>query len=168
METVTLIIAAVLGFAAGSAFGALFLSRFTGSTKNTVQLEKHLHEKQDQIKNYQQEVREHFTETAGLLRGLAENYRNVHNHLAQGAEQLCPDSSATSLIKKLPEVGTIEINTVPDSVSAPLDYAPKTTPFDKSVLGEDYDLEKVSLNEAVSEKDVADLVAASTTVDESK
>lgn len=161
METATLLLASLLGFAVGTAFGAFFLSRFTNNTQNTRQLEKHLHEKQDEIKNYQQEVRQHFTETAGLLRGLAENYRDVHNHLAQGAEQLCPDPHTASIIKKLPEVEAIEVNTEPESVIAPLDYAPKTTPFDKSVLGEDYDLEKVSLNETISEQEVADLVASS-------
>ena len=160
MEITALFIASLLGFAVGSAFGAFFLTRFTSNAKSTAQLEKHLHEKQDEIKDYQLEVRQHFTETAGLLRGLAENYRDVHNHLAQGAEMLCPDPSSTSLIKKLPEVESLGINAIPDNVSAPLDYAPKTTPFDKSTLGEDYDLEKVSLNEAISDEDVADLVAA--------
>lgn len=160
METAALFIASLLGFSVGSAFGAFFLARFTSNTKNTDELEKHLHEKQDEIKNYQQEVREHFTETAGLLRGLAENYRDVHNHLAQGAEALCPDPSAASLIKKLPDVSSVELSSVPDDVRAPLDYAPKATPFDKSVLGEDYKLEKVSLNESVSEEEVADLVAS--------
>jgi hypothetical protein len=160
METPDLLIALLIGFALGAVFGTFVLARFTQNSHSNGELEKHLHDKQEEIKNYQQEVREHFTETAGLLRGLAENYRDVHNHLAQGAEELCPDPSADSIIKKLPEVGTIELNNMPDSVSAPLDYAPKATPFDKSVLGEDYQLEKVSLNEAVSEQDVADLVAS--------
>ncbi len=161
MEISGIIIAAVLGFAFGAVFGGLAFNRFATDQKKTRDLEKHLHEKQDEIKNYQMEVRQHFTETAGLLRGLAENYRNVHNHLAEGAEKLCADEHSSPLIKQLPEVETIEVNDVPEGLKAPLDYAPKSTPFDKSVLNEDYDLEKVQLSDALSSEEVAELVAKS-------
>ena len=160
MEIAALIIASLIGFSIGTAFGALFLSKFTQNAQTTHELEKHLHDKQDEIKHYQQEVRQHFSETAGLLRGLAENYRDVHNHLAQGAEQLCPDPQADLIIKKLPEVDTIEVSQAPESVSPPLDYAPKITRFDKSVLNEEYDLEKISLNKAVNSEEIAELVAS--------
>lgn len=162
MEISGIIIASILGFVFGAVFGGLMATRFTSDQRKTRELEKHLHEKQDEIKTYQQEVREHFTETAGLLRGLAENYRNVHNHLAQGADKLCAEEPSGPLIKKLPEVETIEVNEVPESVSAPLDYVPKATPFDKGILNEDYDLEKVKLSEAVSSEEVAELVANAT------
>ena len=142
METSALLIAAIIGFGFGTLFGGLAFNRFSNEQTKTRDLEKHLHEKQDEIKNYQQEVREHFVETAGLLRGLAENYRDVHNHLAQGAEMLSPDNSKGPLIKKLPEMEAIEVNDLPDNLQAPLDYAPKTSPYEKSVLDESYALEK--------------------------
>ncbi|NRA42550.1 MAG: YhcB family protein [Pseudomonadales bacterium] len=140
MDISAVFIAAVIGFGIGAVFGGLVFGRFSSDQNKTRELEKHLHDKQDEIKHYQQEVRQHFVETAGLLRGLAENYRDVHNHLAMGAEKLSPDSSSGPLIKKLPEVDAIEVNELPDNLQAPLDYAPKTSPFDKSVLDESYDL----------------------------
>jgi len=151
--------AGLFGLAIGIGIGTMIGSRFSNDQQKTRDLEKHLHDKQDEIKNYQQEVRQHFSETAGLLRGLAENYRDVHNHLAQGAEQLCSDDYKGPIIKKLPEVEAIEVQETPDNVSAPLDYAPKSTPYDKSVLTEDYDLEKIKLNETLSPEETAEIIA---------
>ena len=53
MELSDIIIAAVLGFAFGAVFGGLAFSRFGSDQKKSRDLEKHLHEKQDEIKNYQ-------------------------------------------------------------------------------------------------------------------
>lgn len=159
MAFASIFITAIIAFTFGGIIGALIYSRFASNEQKTRELEKHLHDKQDELGQYQQEVREHFQETGDLLRQLATNYRDVHNHLAQGAELLCDDNTAGPMIKKLPEVSAIEINETPESIQAPLDYAPKSTPFDKSVLQEDYKLEKVSLSDSVTGEDVADLIA---------
>jgi uncharacterized membrane-anchored protein YhcB (DUF1043 family) len=157
--TVTLLITAVLAFAFGMVVGGLLFNRMSPDQNKNRELEKHLHDKQEEIKSYQQEVKQHFNETSHLLKQLAENYREVHNHLAQGAADLCEKDPTQPIIKKLPEMQAIEINEPIESIQAPLDYAPKSTPFDKSALSEDYDLEKVSVHDTATAEEIAEAIA---------
>lgn len=146
LQTFILVIAC---FAIGAAVGALLTSRLSSQSHKTQELEKHLHKAQDDLKNYQQEVTQHFAETAGLLKKMAESYRDVHNHLALGANQLAAGSSTLPIMKKLPEIDTItnDMGESPVSIQPPLDYAPKTTPYDRGTLDETYQLDKVELEE---------------------
>lgn len=157
--SVTLFIVAVISLAFGMVIGGLLFNQLSPEQTKSRELEKHLHEKQEEIKGYQQEVKQHFNETSFLLKQLAENYRDVHNHLAQGAQELCEPGSGNTIIKKLPEMQAIEVNESLDSIQAPLDYAPKSTPFDKSALSEDYGLEKIQVSEAMSEEEIAEAIA---------
>lgn len=155
----TVIIVGLICLILGAAIGAIWGSRFSSTPQKTQELEKHLHEKQDEIKSYQREVTEHFTETSERLKQLAESYKDIHNHLAIGAEKL----SGKGLGNTAPIIAQLEnaneqIVTQKSDVSAPLDYAPKSTPFDKGTLNEDYDLEKVELKEKPIE-DIADVIA---------
>lgn len=156
LQTFVLVIAC---FAIGAAVGALFFSRFSPQTQKNQELEKHLHQAQDELKGYQLEVTQHFAETAQLLKKMAESYRDVHNHLANGANTLSKDGNGLPMMKKLPEIDTITGISSDDTprVAPPLDYAPKTTPYDRGTLDEDYQLEKVALQEAPV--DIADAIA---------
>lgn len=158
MSSLTLFLVAALSFAFGMIIGGLIFTRLSPEQKKSRELEKHLHSKQDEIKNYQQDVKQHFNETAYLLKQLAENYREVHNHLAQGANDLCAGNPNDPMIKKLPEMEAIEVNSPLTHAQAPLDYAPKSTPYDKSALSEDYGLEKVNHNEDLP-SNIADAIA---------
>ena len=153
MDLFTLVIAFSC-FIIGVAAGALLLSRFSNEQHQSRELQKHLHDSQDALKNYKLEVNQHFTETARLLKQMAESYRDVHNHLAQGAQSLASDGSNTPLMQKLPEIdsmASVDDNTA--RIAPPLDYAPKTSPYDRSTLTEEYDLEKVEL----AEKPISDI-----------
>lgn len=143
----------------GTGIGALIASRFTSSAKKTQAVEQHLHKAQDELKSYQLEVTQHFAETAQLLKKMAESYRDVHNHLASGANNLSKDGSGLPLMQKLPEIDTItDASEAPLSVRPPLDYAPKHSPYDRGTLNGDYHLEKVELTEKPI--DMAEALAA--------
>lgn len=143
-----LIAIAVTAFAVGAAIGALISARFTSSAKKTHAVEQHLHKTQDELKSYQLEVTQHFAETAQLLKTMAESYRDVHNHLAAGANNLSKDGSGMPIMQKLPEIDTItDDEDTPTNVRPPLDYAPKQTPYDRGTLSGDHHLEKVQFGE---------------------
>lgn len=47
----------------------------------------------ESLAGYQQEVVGHFSQTSELLKEMTLQYRNIYEHLAQGAEALCPDGT---------------------------------------------------------------------------
>ncbi len=85
----TLIILAV-----GIIIGAAISKIFNRSGK-TSELQKNLEETKEQFENYQQEVGAHFQTTADLVNKLTESYREVHQHLSQGAQTLAQNTAAT-------------------------------------------------------------------------
>jgi uncharacterized membrane-anchored protein YhcB (DUF1043 family) len=108
-------------------------------------LERNVDQLLQQQKDYQHKVAEHFTDTATLLNNMAESYRDVHNHLASGAQALCDDQTQ-SILRRLPD-GSAQDNAGepgPDAASLqpPLDYAPKASPFETGMLNEEFGLEK--------------------------
>lgn len=50
-------------------------------------------EASDALSGYQQEVVGHFHQTSELLKEMTLQYRNIYEHLAQGAEALCPEGT---------------------------------------------------------------------------
>lgn len=93
-------------------------------------------------KAYEDEVVEHFTETAKLLNNLTESYRDVHNHLAQGAASLCHGEGPVSLERLESRRDLAEIPAHLAHIQPPLDYAPKHSPDEKGMLNEEFGLER--------------------------
>lgn len=93
-------------------------------------------------KAYEDDVVEHFSETAKLLNNLTESYREVHNHLAQGANELCQGKGPVSLdhLQSRRDPDRIPGNLT--HLQPPLDYAPKTSPDEKGMLNEEFGLER--------------------------
>jgi uncharacterized membrane-anchored protein YhcB (DUF1043 family) len=56
------------------------------------ELEDRLQLAEDEMSRYRQEVADHFGQTSQLLRDLTMQYRNVYEHLAEGARTLCPEA----------------------------------------------------------------------------
>lgn len=48
---------------------------------------------QSELDTYRHEVVDHFTGTSDMLRDLTLQYRNVYDHIANGAKLLCPEGS---------------------------------------------------------------------------
>jgi len=56
------------------------------------ELEDRLQLAEDEMNRYRTDVSEHFGQTSKLLRDLTVQYRNVYEHLAEGARSLCPEA----------------------------------------------------------------------------
>lgn len=141
-ELIAVGIAALL---VGTAIGVFFSRTFTPDTRKSRVLEKQLQDADTSLKNYQQEVSEHYVKTAKLVEDLTDSYRNVHNHLAEGAATLLSTRGAAPLMKTIPSREQIEaISELPvkGKVLPPLDYAPKRSPGEKGMLDESFGLDK--------------------------
>ena len=140
-----ILIYCLFSFAAGCLATVVFNKFMSGESRQARDVERHLQETQDQLKTYQQEVSDHFEQTARLVDQLTESYREVHNHLADGAQNLLDLPGNQPIMKNLPdnaggepEVAASEGKTV----EPPLDYAPKRTPYDKGMLDESFGIDK--------------------------
>lgn len=135
---------AVAALLVGAAVG-YFLHRYLrpgAAPQQTTQTQ--LHNLQEEYRQYRQAVTHHFGKTADLVGQLAHAYRDVHNHLARGAQDLCDDPAAVAL-KTLPEDALIVAPQKQQGtlIEPPRDYAPRAGNGDKGVLDEDFGLEKL-------------------------
>jgi uncharacterized membrane-anchored protein YhcB (DUF1043 family) len=78
-------------FSVGLAFGR---SRSRSAVERAREAEDRLQLAEDEMNRYRHEVSEHFGQTSKLLRDLTLQYRNVYEHLAEGARTLCPEAGA--------------------------------------------------------------------------
>ncbi len=128
----------IMGLVIGVVFGR--------STSPAGQKYRDVERKLDQIlqdkKAYEDEVVEHFTDTAKLLNNLTESYRDVHNHLAKGAATLCQGEGPISLDRLEDGRDPAEIPADLADIHPPLDYAPKTSPDEKGMLNEEFGRER--------------------------
>ncbi len=121
MEQETVWIIAIVALAVGVLIG--FLMGKSGSSEaQRKTLEAELNGSRAEMDRYKKEVTSHFEQTATLVNELTEQYRKVHQHLATGAQALCPDQAAgrslqSSLQPKLEKVTSEES---PDSTPGDL------------------------------------------------
>ena len=129
---------ALLGVLVGWAIGR----RTSASEQKYRDVERKLDQVIQDKKVYEDEVVEHFTETATLLNGLTDSYREVHNHLAKGAATLCQGEGPVSLERIENSATGSELPPKLLQTQPPLDYAPKTSPDEKGMLNEEFGLER--------------------------
>lgn len=137
----------LLSVGAALALLGLLLGLMAGRrTSSVAKKHRDLTLKLDQVmqdkKAYEADVVEHFSETAKLLNNLTESYREVHNHLAQGAASLCQGAGPVSLERLENGRDPAEIPDNLVDIQPPLDYAPKTSPDEKGMLNEEFGLER--------------------------
>jgi uncharacterized protein len=138
--------AALLGFLLGWLAGR---NTSVATLKNR-ELEQKLERVIQDRKAYEDEVVEHFTETATLLNNLTESYREVHNHLANGAAILCQGKGPVSMARLRNDRDSTDIPEDLVILHPPLDYAPKLSPDEKGMLNEEFGLERESLKVAAA------------------
>lgn len=86
------------------------------------ELERRLADSDAALRDYRQQVTEHFRGTAERVNRLTEDYRELHSHLAEGAMGLCqPAGEELPLLTSLGGAGSRP--PVITSVRPPLDYA---------------------------------------------
>lgn len=136
----------------GLGLGTLVGRRMSPQGQKYRELESQLDQVLQDKKAYEDEVVDHFSNTAGLLNKLTESYRDVHKHLAMGATTLCQDQGPISLenIAGSPSGGEIPADLA--DVQPPLDYAPKTSPDETGMLNEEFGLERIKAEAPTSEE----------------
>lgn len=140
-----LIVIGVAALLIGTGAGVMLARLFNSDNRKRHDLEKQLQDVNTDMKHYQQEVSEHYVKTARLVDDLTESYRQVHNHLAEGAATLLHTRGAAPLMKTIPSREQIDAISEPvpeNKVLPPLDYAPKKSPDEKGMLDESFGLDK--------------------------
>ncbi len=147
MESPELSLAMLFAIAAGLLVAGIVIGLLIGRRQSpSSQKHREVERKLDQVlqdkKVFEDEVVEHFSETAKLLNNLTESYRDVHNHLARGAANLCQGQGPVSLDRLEGGRNSTEIPPLLADVQPPLDYAPKSSPDEKGMLNEEFGLDR--------------------------
>jgi uncharacterized protein len=138
-------ISAIACLLAGLAAGWLMRRQFDPAEQRLRDLERSLHQSEVALQDYQAQVTAHFRGTAERVNRLTENYRELHQHLAEGALELCDTRQPGVEPPLLTSLGGPGYRPpgagAPTSVSPPRDYAPRSSPEEPGILSERYDLQ---------------------------
>lgn len=142
-----------IGFlAVGIAIGYFLAGRVKNNPSKIVELEQQIQDLQRSNSRYRDEVSEHFSTTAELVQQMTDSYKDVYQHLASGAQDLCSGEVASKLLPASSEAvfGIAQSeNNDEDSddgdgeIQAPKDYAPRQNASQSGALAEDFGLEKI-------------------------
>lgn len=106
---------AAIMFAIGGATG-FFISRQM-KDKRTLELEEKLAATRTELADYRGEVNQHFLKTSLLVSKLTNDYREVYEHLATGAQKLCNEKPGT------PKLDLPDTNILPTTETADTEVA---------------------------------------------
>ncbi|MBQ15033.1 MAG: hypothetical protein CMQ17_11635 [Gammaproteobacteria bacterium] len=127
--------------AVGIVVGVVFANTLNTSSSRIQELEKQIVDLQESHTDYRDNVSDHFSMTAELVQHMTESYREVYQHLATGAQDLCSNEVARKLLPA--ESDTVfesNGNEETTGLIPPKDYAAKQTPGQKGALSEDFGL----------------------------
>ena len=129
---------------AGVVIGLLIGGRLSASPSRVKELEAQLRDVKDIERRYRSNVSDHFSMTADLVHHMTESYREVYEHLASGAQDLCPEDVAGKLLPAKSDAAFNDGTSAGelDTLVPPKDYAAKATPYQKGALSENFGLEK--------------------------
>jgi len=118
---------------------AFFIGRLTSNErKNNKRLQAELEQSRDEIRDYRSRVTNHFRETARRVNVLTENYRDVYEHLALGAKDLCDKNNAPELMNELKRNPMLSEETAEDPV-IDQEAVPVQTNAESKIADEDQD-----------------------------
>lgn len=135
---------AIVCLAAGVAIGFVLASRVNANPTKITELEKSLQDLERTHARYKDEVSEHFSVTAELVQQMTDSYRDVYQHLASGAQDLCTGEVANKLLPASTEGGFAApvLNNDSAEIQPPKDYAPRQNASQSGALSEGFGLEK--------------------------
>ncbi len=133
---ITGLICSLLGAGLGVLIAYVFRTKILGHD-----LEQRLHETESSMQGYQRDVAEHFSQTSQLVNNLTHAYREVHEHLANGALKLATPAISREILDSANNNlnGGSKAYMTEQRIEPPRDWAPKA-PGTKGALSEDYDL----------------------------
>lgn len=137
MDTTTLLLTGLLCLAAGLFIGLLLGRTLHPKEQQRKEAENKLEEAQEQLRDYQHEVTEHFAKTAKLFNDLSHSYRDVHEHLSSSAMRLANPETSRKMVDA--GFGQLKERNLPltELPEPPKDYAPKVP---GGILSEEYGL----------------------------
>ena len=134
----------------GVVIGVVFSSRLNSSASRVLELENQIRDIKDNHLTYKDNVSEHFSLTADLVQHMTESYRDVYQHLASGAQDLCSNEVASKLLPAGSDAvfDSNEDSETTSGLNPPKDYAAKQYPSQKGALSEEFGINKsISHNE---------------------
>lgn len=133
-----------IGFlAVGIVIGYFLAGRVNNNPAKIGELEQQLQDMQRKHSRYRDEVSDHFSTTAELVQQMTESYKDVYQHLAGGAQDLCSGEVASKLLPASSEAVFGGTQSGDGEMQAPKDYAPRLNATQSGALAEDFGLEKV-------------------------
>jgi len=130
---------------AGIIIGVVFASRLNTSPARVLELENQIRDLKDTHNNYRDNVSDHFSMTAELFQHMTESYKEVYQHLASGAQELCSNDVASKLLPARSESAFENDGDESGPVASlnpPKDYAARQKPGQKGALSEDFGIDK--------------------------
>lgn len=133
---------AIACLAAGTVLGVVIAGRIGNSSPARIsELESELEAMQQKHNTYRESVSDHFGTTAELIQQMTDSYRDVYQHLANGAQELCTEDVAGKMLPANEE--RLFYNSQPDDLpEPPKDYAARKDPARAGALSEEFGLEK--------------------------
>ena len=130
--------------AIGVVLGVVVASRYSSGPMRVRELENQIRGLKETQREYKDSVSDHFSLTAELIQHMTESYRDVYQHLASGAQDLCSAEVANKLLPADNDAVFDTANSKGDSddLIPPRDYAAKQSPDQKGALSEDFGIDK--------------------------
>ena len=144
---------AITCLAVGVVVGVLFASKLNIGPSRLKELENQISTLKENHDEYRDSVSDHFSMTAELVQHMTESYKEVYQHLASGAQDLCSNEVASKLLPAETDA-VFESNESPEETGGlipPKDYATKQSPKQKGALSEEFGLERTK---PVSEEEI--------------
>lgn len=134
---------AIVSLAVGMVIGAMLASRMNVSPSRVQELENQIRNLKESHSDYRDSVGDHFAMTAELVHHMTESYREVYQHLAAGAQDLCSPDVANKLLPADSDAvfDNPQSEPEPSSLIPPKDYAAKQDPEQKGALDEGFGLD---------------------------
>ncbi|MED5411384.1 MAG: DUF1043 family protein [Pseudomonadota bacterium] len=135
---------AIVCLAIGIVVGVLFASYLKSSPSRTKELESQIKSLKESHGEYRDSVSDHFSMTAELVQHMTESYKEVYQHLASGAQDLCNTEVASKLLPTESDA-VFEATSQEEEAKGlipPKDYAAKQSPDQIGALSEDFGIEK--------------------------
>ncbi len=159
MNEITMVAAAVLLLLAGAGIG--FLLGRKGRSNATSKLE----ETRAEFDDYRRDVTRHFDQTAQQFQTIGQQYRDLYEHMAKGAESFCiptepgsalPFSTQTRLPTDIEEAETV-IGETPEFAA---DEQPKDHVVEEPVVDEPVETEAIAEEASAEDIDAAETTEA--------
>lgn len=133
----SLFIVGIVALLAGGFVGALAGRNWMAPAQHK-EIEQRLADAKRELESYQQDVAQHFSETAQKVRELTQSYKELHEHLAMGAMQLTSTEIGRQLFAAADAEQPVQ-NLTQTPIEPPRDWAPKI-PGTHGMLSEEFGL----------------------------